>query len=255
LARQRREVTDYSTFVGALEQRRALFRQLGATATDHAAVSAHSERLSARQADTIFARALAGGVQSGDGARFGAHMLMEMARMSVDDGLVMQLHVGSHRSHNRQVFRRFGRDKGGDIPVQTEWTRPLEPLLNAYGSDPAFRLVLFTLDESSYGRELAPLAGHYPALRLGPPWWFFDSVKGMERYLDSVVETAGIYNLAGFNDDTRAFASIPSRHDMWRRVSCNWLAGEVVTGLLDEDDAPRLARALAYELARECYRV
>ena len=249
------EVTDYAAFIGALEQRRSLFRQLGATATDHAAVSAHTERLSSRQVETIFARALAGELRAGDAARFGAHMLMEMARMSVDDGLVMQLHVGSQRSHNREVHRRFGRDKGGDIPVRTEWTRALEPLLNAYGSDPAFRLVLFTLDESSYGRELAPLAGHYPALRLGPPWWFFDSVKGMERYLDSVVETAGIYNLAGFNDDTRAFASIPSRHDMWRRVSCNWLAGEVVRGLLDEDEAPRLARALAYELARECYRV
>ena len=185
--------------------------------------------------------------------RFTAHMLIETARMSTEDGLVMQLHAGSLRNHNRSVFERFGLDKGADIPIQTEWTRNLSSLLNAYGNHPDFTLVLFTLDETSYSRELAPLAGHYPALRLGPPWWFFDSVKGIERYLDSVVETAGVYNLAGFNDDTRAFASIPSRHDIWRRVTCNWLAGEVVKGLVDEEDAGDMARELAYGLAKETY--
>lgn len=175
--------------------------------------------------------------------------------MSCEDGLVMQLHIGSLRNHNAALFTRFGPDRGADIPLATEWTRNLQPLLNAYGSDPRFRLILFTLDESSYSRELAPLAGHYPALRLGPPWWFFDSINGMRRYLDRVVETAGIYNLAGFNDDTRAFASIPSRHDIWRRVSCDWLAGLVVQGLLADDEAAELAYELALGLVQRAYRV
>ena len=249
------EVTDYASFIRALEQRRAFFKERGATATDHAALTPYTEQLSDAEADVIFARASRGEVQTEDAPRFTAHMLMEMARMSTEDGLVMQLHAGSLRNHNRAVYERFGLDKGADIPVQTEWTRNLLPLLNTYGNDPQFTLVLFTLDETSYSRELAPLAGHYPALRLGPPWWFFDSVKGMERYLDSVVETAGIYNLAGFNDDTRAFASIPSRHDVWRRTTCNWLAGEVVRGLIAEEDAAEMARELAYDLAKRTYQL
>jgi glucuronate isomerase len=182
-------------------------------------------------------------------------MLMEMARMSAEDGLVMQLHAGSLRNHNEAVFRRFGLDKGADIPVVTEWTENLRPLLNDYGSDPRFRLIVYTLDESAYSRELAPLAGHYPALALGAPWWFFDSPKGMRRYLDAVVETAGIYNLAGFNDDTRAFASIPARHDVWRRLCCDWLAGLVTTGVVDEEDAHEMASELAYGLAKKAYKL
>jgi glucuronate isomerase len=182
-------------------------------------------------------------------------MLAEMARMSADDGLVMQLHVGSLRNHHTRVYERFGLDAGADIPVESEFTRALRPLLNRFGAHPNFRLVLFTLDESAYSRELAPMAGHYPALRLGAPWWFFDSVLGMERYLDAVVETAGVYNLAGFNDDTRAYPSIRARHDVWRRVACNWLAGRVARGLVDADVAPTLARALAYDQARTTYRL
>ena len=249
------EVEDYASFINALEERRAFFKETGATATDHAALTPHTERLSEGEAQGIFARALKGNTQEGDAARFTAHMLMEMARMSVEDGLVMQLHAGSLRNHNRAVFERFGLDKGADIPVKTEWTRNLQELLHAHGNDPRLTLVLFTLDESTYSRELAPLAGHYPALRLGPPWWFFDSVKGIERFLDAVVETAGIYNLAGFNDDTRAFASIPARHDVWRRVTCNWLAGEVVRGLVDEEDAFGMALELAYTLAKRTYKL
>ena len=176
-----------------------------------------------------------------------------MARMSIEDGLVMQMHIGSYRNHNQRLFDRYGADKGADIPVQTEWTRNLRPLLNTYGNDPRLKLLLFGLDESNYSRELAPLAGHYPALRLGPPWWFFDSVNGMNRYLDAVIETAGLYNTAGFNDDTRAFVSIPARHDVWRRVTCNWLAGQVVRGMLDEDEASEMATAMAYQLAKDCY--
>jgi glucuronate isomerase len=175
--------------------------------------------------------------------------------MSVEDGLVMQLHVGSYRNHNAPLFERFGPDMGADIPLRTEWTRNLRPLLNAHGNDPRFRLILFTLDESTYGRELAPLAGHYPAVLLGPPWWFYDSVEGMRRYLKRVVETTGLYNLAGFNDDTRAFASIPTRHDIWRRVTCNWLAGLITRGIVDEEDAHEMAQACAYGLAKRAYRL
>ena len=205
-------------------------------------------RLSNSEADAILVRALRDRSEDNDAARFTAHMLMELARMSVEDGLVMQLHVGSLRNHNSAIFSRFGLDKGADIPVPTEWTRNLHALLNAYGNDPRFRLILFTLDESTYSRELAPLAGHYPAMLLGPPWWFYDSVNGMQRYLEQVVETAGLYNTAGFNDDTRAFASIPARHDVWRRVTCNWLAGLAVRGLIDEEDAAEMARECAYGL-------
>ncbi len=249
----RLEIRDYKSFIGALEQRRSFFKELGATATDHAALAADTQTLSNTEAESMFSRALAGNANASDAPRFTAHMLSEMARMSTEDGLVMQLHVGSRRNHNAKVFKTFGLDKGADIPVATEWTRALEPLLNHYGNDDRFKLILFTLDETTYSRELAPLAGHYPALRLGPPWWFFDSVKGMERYFDAVVETAGIYNLAGFNDDTRAFASIPSRHDVWRRVSCNWLAAETLKGFIDEEDASEMAYDLAYGLAKKAY--
>nr|MBA2363926.1 glucuronate isomerase [Chloroflexia bacterium] len=162
---------------------------------------------------------------------------------------------GSYRNHNEALFERFGPDKGADIPVAVEWTRNLHPLLGEYGDDPRFRLIVFTLDESTFSRELAPLAGHYPALLLGPPWWFLDSPLAIRRYLDAVVETAGIQNLAGFNDDTRAFASIPVRHDVWRRVTCDWLAGQVVTGIVDEEDAGEMAIDLAYRLARRAYRL
>ncbi|HJZ48073.1 MAG TPA: glucuronate isomerase [Roseiflexaceae bacterium] len=249
------EVVDYASYIRALEQRRAVFKELGALATDHAALTPYTARLSDGEATAIFARALRNQVSDDDAASFTAHMLMEFARMSCEDGLVMQLHVGSLRNHNRAVFARFGPDKGADIPIATEWTRNLQPLLNAYGADPRFRLILFTLDEGTYSRELAPLAGHYPAVLLGPPWWFFDSVNGMRRYFERVVETAGLYNTAGFNDDTRAFASIPSRHDVWRRVSCDWLAGMVVQGLLAEDEAAEMAHDCAYGLAKRAYRV
>lgn len=249
------DIVDYGSFIQALEARRAAFSALGATATDQSATTPRTERLSPREADTLFARALRGEADETDAARFTAHLLLEMARMSTEDGLVMQLHAGSLRNHNHLLVTRFGPDMGADIPVQTEWTRNLQPLLREYGNDPRFRLILFTLDESSYGRELAPLAGHYPAVLLGPPWWFFDSINGMRRYLDQVVETAGLANLAGFNDDTRAFASIPARHDMWRRVTCDWLAGLVVSDLIDEAAATEMAAELAYHRAKHAYRL
>lgn len=249
------EVKDYRSFITALEQRRKFFKEMGATATDHAVVTPKTERLADDDASRIFNRAFNSQSKPGDAEAFTAHMLMEMGRMSTEDGLVMQLHIGSFRNHNQALFEAFGPDVGADIPVQTEWTKNLRPLLNAFANDPDFSLVLFTLDETTYSRELAPLTGHYPAVYLGPPWWFFDSVKGIERYLDAVVETAGVKNLAGFNDDTRAFASISARHDLWRRATCNWIAGLVVRHLIDDDDAPEMALDLAYRQARRVYKL
>lgn len=248
-------VRDYGTFIQALEQRRAFFKTLGARATDHAALTPYTTALTAAQAEAIFQRALAGTATAEDGTLFTGHMLVEMARMSVEDGLVMQLHPGSLRNHHTGHAAAFGPNTGADIPMATEYTRNLRPLLERFGNDPRLTLILFTLDETSYSRELAPLAGFYPALRLGPPWWFFDSWNGMRRYFEQVVETAGTYNLAGFNDDTRAFPSIPARHDLWRRAVADWLAGLVARGMVALEDAHRMARALAYDLARETYRL
>jgi glucuronate isomerase len=247
-------ITDYPSFIAALEDRRRYFKSLGATATDHAVVDPHTHALSTTDASALFGKALDGSATPDDQSRFEAHMLMEMARMSVEDGLVMQLHPGALRDHNAVIADRFGADKGADIPVATEYTRNLAELLAAYGNDPRLTLVVFTLDETNYARELAPLAGHYPAMRLGPPWWFHDSIEGMTRFREQVTETAGIYNTAGFNDDTRAFCSIPARHDLSRRIDANYLAGLVSRHIIDVDDARAMARALAYELARDTYR-
>ncbi len=249
------DIHDQRTFIRALENRRAFFKQMGATATDHSTLLYSMQELAESEADAIFQRALRGQATAEDAARFDAHMLMEMARMSTEDGLVMQLHPGSFRNHNAAIFQRFGADKGADIPVQTEYTRNLHLLVNRYGSAPRFALILFTLDETTYGRELAPLAGHYPAVKLGPPWWFFDSLNGMTRYFDLVMETCGVYNTVGFNDDTRAFASIPARHDLWRRASVNWLAGLVLRSIIDMDDASEMAYAMAYGLAKQAYKL
>lgn len=249
------DVTDYESFIHALEQRRAFFKSMGANATDHAALTPFTAELTHAEADTIFQRALKGESMPEDAARFTAHMLMQMARMSVDDGLVMQLHPGSFRNHNDSIFRKFGLDKGADIPTQTEYTRNLLPLLNKFGNNSTFTFILFTLDETTYSRELAPLAGHYPALKLGPPWWFHDSLNGMSRYFDQVMETSGIYNTAGFNDDTRAFCSIPARHDVWRRASADWLAGLVARHVIDQSDAHDMMTELSINLAKRAYKI
>jgi glucuronate isomerase len=249
------EVGNYRAFILALENRRAYFKEMGARATDHAALTAYTEHLSEQEAEAIFQRALQGQATAEDSMRFTGHMLMENARMSIEDGLVMQFHSGSYRNHNSLIFERFGPDKGADIPIHGEFTRNLRPLLNAYGNDPRLTLILFTLDETTYSRELAPLAGHYPAIRLGPPWWFHDSLQGMLRYRQQVVETAGLYNTVGFNDDTRAFPSIPARHDLWRRVDANWMAGMVVRGIVDMDDAEEMIQDSAYRLAKKAYKL
>lgn len=248
-------VVDFQGLLNALAERRAFFRSLGATATDHGVTQPFTEHLPADQAERLFQVARDGVATMEDERRFGAHMLMEMARMSVDDGMVMQLHAGVWRDHNLGLHERFGPNVGGDIPIACDYTTGLHALLNAYGDDPRFRLIVFTLDESTYARELAPLAGHYPAMRLGAPWWFHDSIEGMKRFRERTSETAGICNTAGFNDDTRAFCSIPARHDLSRRVDANWLAGLVVRHVISSSDAREMARALAYDLARDAYRL
>jgi glucuronate isomerase len=246
-------VKDYASYIRALEQRRQAFRALGAVAADHAAQTPFTTVLAPADCEAIFQHALAGAVTAAEARLFGGHMLVEMARMSSEDGLVMQLHPGAYRDHNPFIKQQFGPDMGADIPLAVEFTQDLKPLLDRFGNDPRLKLILFTLDETTYARELAPLAGHYPAVLLGPPWWFHDSLNGMRRYFDRVVETAGIYNTSGFNDDTRAFASIPARHDVWRRASANWLAGLVVRHIIDEEDAAHMAYQLAYGLAKSAY--
>ena len=248
-------IDNYRAFISALEDRRRFFKSMGATSTDHAVVEPYTALRTEDELGRMFARALGGRATPDDQRAFEGHLLMEMARMSVDDGLVMQLHAGSLRDHHTRLADRFGPNVGADIPVATEYTRNLRALLDAYGAHAGFTLIVFTLDESTYARELAPLAGHYPALRLGPAWWFHDSVEGMTRFRQQTTETAGFYNTVGFNDDTRAFCSIPARHDVARRVDANVLGGLVARHIIDLDDARTIARALAYELPKEAYKL
>jgi len=176
-----------------------------------------------------------------------------LAGMARDDGLVMQLHPAVERDHHAGVARAFGPDRGFDIPLAAEFTRSLRPLLESYGCDPGFRVILFTVDETTYSRELAPLAGAYPAVRLGAPWWFLDSPHGMRRFREAVTETAGFYNTSGFVDDTRAFASIPARHDLNRRIDAGYLAQLVAEHRLGEEEAVQTAVDLAYRLPKLAY--
>ena len=247
------DTAGFAGYLSALRKRRAAFQVLGATATDHAVLDLASEWLSPQDAAALFAKALQGALTSGEAVTFYGHMLIEMAQMSVDDGMVMQIHAGSQRSTNAAVYEAFGADKGADIPKRTDWVGGLNGLLNRVGNSAECTVIAFTLDETTYARELAPMAGHWPALRLGPPWWFHDSANGIARYLDQVVETAGYYNLAGFNDDTRAFLSIPARHDLWRRGVSLHLAQQSARGLMHADDTAVLARQLSVDLAVDAY--
>lgn len=242
-------------YLAAHRQRRAFFKARGATASDHGHARATTANLSASEAEALFARVARGAVTPAEADLFRGQMLTEMAKMSLDDGLVLQIHPGSWRNHNTQIFHDFGRDMGADIPSPTGYVEQLKPMLDAVGNEPGLTVILFTLDETSYSRELAPLAGHYPALKLGPPWWFFDSVEGIRRFREATTETAGFYNTVGFNDDTRAYLSIPARHDVARRCDCAYLARLVAEHRLREEDAAELAHDLAYRLAKEAYRL
>ncbi|MFN7390183.1 glucuronate isomerase [Brevundimonas sp.] len=249
------DVSTWTGYLAAHRKRRAFFAEHGATSTDHGHPTAFTADLSQAEAAALYQRVAAGTVSPADAELFRGQMLTEMARMSLDDGLVMQIHPGSFRNHNGTVFARFGRDKGADIPTRTEYVSALKPLLDAVGSEPGLTIILFTLDETAYSRELAPLAGHYPALRLGPPWWFHDSPEGMRRFREQITETAGFYNTVGFNDDTRAFLSIPARHDVARRIDTGFLARLVVEHRIEEDEAHQLSRALTYDLVKAAYRL
>ncbi|PWU50245.1 glucuronate isomerase [Micromonospora globispora] len=244
---------DYDGFLAALRSRREAFVLAGARATDHGHLTAAAEPLPPAEARRIYREACQGGVSAEAAAAFAGHLLFEMARMSCDDGLVMQIHPGVLRDHDDAIHAAFGSDRGFDIPVTAEFTRALRPMLNAFGRDPNFRLVLFTVDESVYSRELAPIAGVYPSVRLGAPWWFLDSPDGMRRFRELVTETAGFYNTSGFVDDTRAFLSIPARHDLARRIDAGYLARLVVEHRLSEEEAVETAADLAYRLPQQAY--
>lgn len=254
------DLTDCDTgrwqgYLDAHRKRRAFFKQRGATASDHGHPTADTANLSDDAASDLFDRVRAGKANAEDHRLFRAQMLTEMAKMSLDDGLVMQLHPGSFRNHSSAIFERFGRDKGFDIPSRTDYVGALQPLLSAVGLDPRLTFIVFTLDESAYSRELAPLAGVYPALKLGPAWWFHDSPEGMRRYRELTTETAGFYNSVGFNDDTRAFPSIPARHDIARRVDSAFLARLVADHRIREEEAAGLIQELSYGLAKKAYRL
>jgi glucuronate isomerase len=249
------DVSTYPGYLRAHRNRRAYFREAGATSTDHGHPTAFTANLSSSECEALYQRVRHGNATPHDAELFRGQMLTEMARMSIEDGMVLQIHPGVYRSHNPTVLQQFGRDKGADIPLPTNYVHALKPLLDAYGSDPRLMIILFTLDETSYSRELAPLAGHYPALRLGPPWWFHDSPEGMRRFREQVTETGGFYNTVGFNDDTRAFFSIPARHDVARRMDCGFLAQLVAEHRLELDEAHEVARALTYDLVKAAYKL
>ena len=249
------DVSSWKGYLAALRKRRAFFKENGATATDHGHLTAMTADLPLSEATALYERIYTGKTNAGDVELFQAQMLTELAGMSVEDGLTMQLHPGSIRNHNDKVYQKFGRDKGADIPSPTEYVRSLRPLLSKYGNEPGFTFILFTLDESTYSRELAPLAGHYPCLRLGPPWWFHDSPEGMLRFREQATETAGFYNTVGFNDDTRAFLSIPARHDVARRVDAAFLANLVAQHRLEKDEAMELMQDLTANLVKKAYKL
>ncbi len=242
-------------YLRALETRREYFKELGATATDHGHPTALTEDLGDTSAASLFEQVTKGTAYAAEREIFRGQMLTEMARMSVQDGLIMQIHPGSVRNHNAEIFAQYGRDMGADIPAPTNYVESLRPLLNRFGNEPNLTVILFTLDETTYSRELAPLAGHYPCLKLGPPWWFHDSPEGMRRFREQATETAGFYNTVGFNDDTRAFLSIPARHDVARRMDASFLAQLVTQHRLELDEAEELAEELTVGLVRKAYRL
>jgi len=251
----RENTATWKGYLRALANRRAFFRDHGATATDHGHPTPRTADLTPVECQGLLDRALRGRLAAGEAELFRAQMLTEMALMSCEDGMVMQVHPGAWRNHNEALLAAYGRDRGADIPMRVSYVDTLKPLLDKVGNRADLTIILFTLDESNYARELAPLAGHYPCLRLGPAWWFHDSPEGMMRFRRQTTETAGFYNTVGFNDDTRAFFSIPARHDVARRIDCVYLAELVTTHRLGEDEAAEVAASLAYKLPKAAYKL
>ncbi|WP_367348500.1 glucuronate isomerase [Sphingobium yanoikuyae] len=246
-------VESWQGYLCAHRRRRADFRAMGATATDHGFATAQTANLSLRACEALFAKVMGGRADAEEAELFRAQMLTEMARMSLVDGMTMQIHPGATRNHNARLFASHGRDKGADIPRRTDYVEALRPMLDLVGNERDLKIILFTLDETSYTRELAPLAGHYPCLKLGPAWWFHDSPEGMRRFREMTTETAGFYNGVGFNDDTRAFLSIPARHDVARRIDCGFLARLVAEQRIADWEAAELAEELTVGLVRKAY--
>ena len=249
------DVYSWESYLEAIRKRRAFFKETGATATDHGFPTAFTTILSKEKCQELLSKALKGACSPEEAEQFRGHMLVENARMSCEDGLVMQIHVGCLRDHNTEVYNRFGPDKGCDIPTRVDFVNGFRPLLCEVGNNPNLTIIAFNMDETTYSREIAPLAGHYPALKIGPAWWFHDSPEGMMRYRRQVTETAGFYNTVGFNDDTRAFLSIPARHDVARRVDSNFLAHYVCEHLLSMTEALEIAKDLTYSLPKQAYRL
>jgi glucuronate isomerase len=249
------EFSSYADLLAGLRRLRLDSAAHGAVATDHGHFLPLTEDLGHIEAAGLFERLVKGHADDADARRFGAHLLTQMALMSVDDGLVMQLHTGVLRNHDRPGLARFGPDKGADFPVPVSFTAALRPLLERCGNEPGFRLVVFTVDETVYSRELAPMASYYPGLYLGAPWWFLDAPDAMSRHFAATVESAGYAKLTGFVDDTRAFCSIPARHDVARRSISAHLARMVTEHRLSLTDAHAVARDYAYDQPRAVYRV
>lgn len=248
------DTSNWHGYLTAIKKRRQYFIEHGrATATDHGHPTALTADLSTDDCQKLLTKCLENQANEHEQELFRAQMLTELAGMSIEDGLVMQIHPGAHRNHNKYVFDYFGRDKGADIPSQTEYVNALKPMLNKHGHNPKLNIILFTLDETTYSRELAPLAGHYPCLKLGPAWWFHDSPAGMLRFRQQTTETAGFYNTVGFNDDTRAFLSIPARHDVARRVDCRFLSELVMNKQITFEEAQTIAYQLTYGLVKKAY--
>ncbi|PZR52623.1 glucuronate isomerase [Xylanimonas oleitrophica] len=247
------DVTSYASYLEALRVQRQRFKEAGGLATDHGHHLPDTTPLPADDAARLFDKAMLvarGGdpVTGAEAAAFSAHMLFQTAAMAAEDHLVMQIHPGVERGHASAETRVFGADKGYDIPFAIDFTRSLRPMLDAFGHHPGFRTIVFTIDEDTYSRELAPMAGVYPAMRLGAPWWFLDSPEAMRRFREAATETAGFSNMSGFVDDTRAFCSIPARHDLARRVDAGYLARLVAEHRLELDEAVDTAADLAYRL-------
>jgi glucuronate isomerase len=249
------EIDSYKKLVQSLQERRYFFKSLGATSTDHGVMTPRAHDLGDTEAEKLFQKAFNGTSTLEDANDFTAHMLIKMADMSVEDGLVMQIHAGAYRNHNYEIYIKYGTDKGADIPMQCEYVKNMQELLNRHGNNPNFTVIVFTLDETTYSRELAPLAGHYPAMKLGPAWWFHDSIEGMTRFRRNMTETGGFYNTVGFIDDTRAFVSIPARHDVARRVDSNYLGELVAKHMINLDEALIIAKDLTYNLAKKAYKL
>lgn len=246
---------DYRGYIEALENRRAYFKAHGAVSSDHSHADAGTQPLDEAEAARIYAAALAGRARAEEATAFRRHMVHEMARMATEDGLVMTLHPAVYRNHDPRTFASYGADTGADIPTSVEFTHALQPLLASFGNHENFTLVVFTIDETTYSRELAPMAGFYRAMHVGVPWWFLDAPEAIRRFRGAVTETAGFYRTSGFIDDTRAFLSIPTRHDMARRLDAGYLASLVADHRLSEDEAHAVAHDLVTTIPTKVFKL